>query len=167
MPMEDGRDKERQRALDRAMRALALRAHSEQEIVEKLEKAGYDEQLIAETMAKLAEHRLIDDADFARQWSAARARRGMGRWRIAHELRHKGVQQATIDEALLAIDEDTTMERAVTLARKHLARGDERARRRAYEALVRRGYDYSVARQAIEAAEQEIAEEEAEDESDE
>lgn len=141
-----------QRALDRALRSLAVRAHSEQELVKKLEQAGFDERIIAETMAKLASYHFTDDETFAAQWAAARARRGLGPWRIARELRDKGIARETADEIIAGFDEDAGLEAATALALKHLRKGDERARRRAYDAMIRRGYGYDMARQALDLA---------------
>lgn len=145
-------DVETRKALDRALRALGHRAHSEQEIVDKLTRAGFDEHTIAQAMAALSQHRLTDDNAFADQWACARARRGMGPWRIAQELRHKGVSTEAIDKALEGFDEENALERATGLAKKHLQRGDPRARKRAYDALVRRGFDFDMAHAALRAA---------------
>lgn len=147
------------RAVDRALRSLALRAHSEQEIVDKLTRAGYDEQTIAGAMARLAEYSLVDDASFASQWAQARTRRGMGPWRIARELRDKGIDRETADEALSNLDEDAALEQATALALKHLRRADKNARSRAHGALIRRGYGYDTARQALDRALAELDEE--------
>ncbi len=156
--MTDG-TREKQRALERAIRALAARAHSEHEIVEKLTRAGYDERIIAETMHTLSKHELVNDASFARQWAGARARRGMGPFRIAQELRHKGISREDADNALAQLDEDIALEQATALALKHLQKGDDRAKRRAYEALIRRGHSYDTARAALAEAERQLEEE--------
>ncbi len=152
--------RKKQEALEKALRVLAGRAHSEKEIVDKLTIAGYDEREIAEAMAKLAEYNLVDDDAFAGQWAASRARRGLGPWRIAQELRQKGVDRETADTALSDIDEDAMLENAVLLAEKHLRRGDANAQRRAYDALQRRGFGYDMARRAIERAKMAIDENE-------
>lgn len=158
---------ETQKAIDRALRSLAVRAHSEQEIVDKLTRAGYDERVIAQAMAKLVEYEYVGDTSFAAQWAAARMRRGMGPWRIRQELRHKGVDALIIDAVLADFDEDDGLEQAALLAEKHLRRGDANARKRAFDALVRRGHSYSLARRALEAAEAVLAAEEDEEETDE
>lgn len=148
------------KALDKALRMLALRDHSEREIVEKLARSGYEEREIAETMARLFEYHLLDDAAFAEKWAAGRSKRGLGPWRIRQELRQKGIGGEEIDAALSEIDEDAALAAAVLLARKYLARGDANARRRALDALKRRGYAYGVAQKAIEQAGAELAAEE-------
>jgi len=143
---------EKQKAMEKAMRALSMRAHSEAEIVEKLTRQRFDERTIAEVMQFLAEHRLTDDAAFAGQWAKARARRGIGPRKIAWELREKGVASDIIEEALEGIDGDESLEPAVALAKKHLSRGDEKAKQRAYGALVRRGFPYDTVKKALELA---------------
>lgn len=146
---------QKDKAMETAIRALAGREHSEKEIVEKLTRKGFDEKTIAQVMAKLSEHGLTDDAAFAEKWAKHRANRGMGPYRIAFELRQKGLGSEGIDEALAGIDEAASFEAAVALAQKALRRGDERARKRAYDMLIRRGFSYSLAKSAVEAAESE------------
>ncbi len=145
-------------ALDVALRALALRARSEKEIVEKLSQKGFDEREIAQAMAKLAEHALVDDKAFAGQWASYRVRRGMGPYRIAQELRQKGVDRETSDDALANLNEDSMLESARELAEKHLRRGGNNARQRAQAALMRRGFGFDVIRRALDSAAQAIEE---------
>lgn len=153
-----------QRAMERALRSLSMRPQSEGELVEKLQKAGYDERAIAAAMAQLAKAGLVDDKAFAAQWTQYRAGKGLGSFRIAQELRHKGVQEAIIQDVLADMDEDDTLEMATALAERFLARGNpDTANRRAYAALLRRGYSYDVARQALAAAEALLDEEDEED----
>lgn len=68
---------EKERALDKALRALAGRARSEGEILEKLRRAGFAEETIAQTMAQLDRAGLLDDEAFAGAWRppGRRARR--------------------------------------------------------------------------------------------
>ena len=150
-------------ALDVALRALTARARSEKEIVEKLRQRGFDEHEIAKAMAKLTEYALVDDGAFAGQWARHRAGRGLGPWRIARELREKGVDREAADVALEALSEDTLLASATELAAKHLRRGDDNAKRRAMDALVRRGFSFAMARTAIDAAKEAIEEEEREE----
>ena len=70
-------DEEKQRALDRAFRSLAARAHTEKEIADKLARAGYSERAVACAMETLAKYRLIDDASYAESWVLTRAKRGV------------------------------------------------------------------------------------------
>ena len=70
------------------------------------------------------------------------------------ELRHKGIDQAEIDQALSSIDDADVMESAIRAAQK-AARGKNLAipadKQKVLAALARRGYDFTIARQALQA----------------
>lgn len=158
---------ETQRAVERAVRSLAARAHSEKELVDKLVKADFDERTIAAAMAKLAAYHLIDDEAFATQWAATRARRGIGPRRISRELRDKGIDAALVESIVSAMDEEAMLEAATDLALKQLRKGGNNAYRRANDAIIRRGYDYDLARTALSEASRLHEEEHADDEPEE
>ena len=150
-------------ALDRAVAALASRAHSKHELESKLLRAGYRPSTVEMVLYKLEKEGLLDDADFARQWVEARANRHMGRRRIAQELRHKGIDAEQAEEALEAIDDDDQLAGAVALVEKALRRekpGEDprKTANRILAMLARRGYGYDIARQALEAARTRYAE---------
>lgn len=139
-------------ALEKAISQLASRARTEKEIVACLRRNAYPEATIARVMARLHEAGYINDADFAAQWTAARASRGLGSRRIRMELRQKGVDQAEIDQALAEVDDDDMMSGAINAARK-ASRGKDISspadRQKILAALARRGYDFSIAKQAL------------------
>lgn len=139
-------------ALDKAVSLLASRARTEQEIVSALRQNAYPEQTIARVMARLHEEGYIDDVAFAGQWVSARTAKGMGARRIRQELRLKGVGQHDIDEALDSVDEEEALDAAVQAAEK-ASRGrdlsDPADRQKIIAALVRRGYDFSTAKTAL------------------
>ncbi len=140
-------------ALDKAISLLASRARTEKEIVDSLRRNAYPENTVARVMAKLHEAGYINDGEFAEHWATARTAKGMGSRRIRMELRYKGVSQEAIDEAISSVDEDEMRASAVKAAEKAV-RGkdlsDPSDRQKALAALVRRGYDFSAARQALE-----------------
>lgn len=139
-------------ALDKAISLLACRARTEKEIVDALRQNAYPEQTIARVMARLHEEGYVNDAAFAEQWVNARTVKGMGAHRIRQELRLKGVSQEEIDNALNSTDENDLLETAVKMAEK-AARGktlsDSSDRQKVIAALVRRGYDFSTAKAAL------------------
>lgn len=79
--------------------------------------------------------------------------RGQTRRAIAQELRRKGIDPATADEALAQVDDGDEAEAALEVARKKLrqtASLDRPVRvRRALGTLGRKGYSSGVAMQAI------------------
>lgn len=139
-------------ALDKAISLLACRARTEKEIVDALRQNAYPEQTIARVMARLHEEGYVNDAAFAEQWVNARTVKGMGARRIRQELRLKGVSQEEIDNALNSTDKNDLLETAVKMAEK-AARGktlsDSSDRQKVIAALVRRGYDFSTAKAAL------------------
>ena len=141
-------------ALDRAVALLALRAHSRGEIEQKLLRAHFRPATVEMVLYKLERENLLDDADFARQWAAARSGRKLGSGRIAQELRHKGVSAETIEEALSELDEDDQLAAAAALAEKALRRakiGEDprKTAQRVTGMLARRGYSWDIARKAL------------------
>lgn len=144
-------------ALDRAVAFLASRARSRREVEARLLQAGYRPCTVEMVLYKLERERLLDDGDFARQWVEARAGRRLGRNRIARELRDKGVSAEEAEAALTTLDEEDQLDAAVQLAEKTLHRakpGEPPAKttQRVIAMLLRRGYGYDLARQALEKA---------------
>lgn len=151
-------------ALDRAVALLAMRAHSRGEIEQRLLRAHYRPATVEMVLYKLSREGLLDDADFARQWTASRTGRKLGRNRIAQELRHKGVSAGDIEEALSEIDEEDQLASAAALAEKALRRakpGEDprKTAQRVTGMLARRGYPWDVARAAIQRVMDQVEEE--------
>ena len=88
-------------AFERAGRWLALRARTEAELTGRLEEGGFDSAVVAQTIARLKQLRLIDDAAFARAWSEERTRRkASGPALLRDELAAKGGDEAVIAAVL-------------------------------------------------------------------
>jgi len=104
------------RLLDRAMRILGMRDHSEQEFRRKLtapvmtktgpEPVDATEDDINNVVNWCYENRYLDDARFARQFIASRSRKGYGPARIRQELTQKGIARETAEEAMRECDID-------------------------------------------------------------
>lgn len=141
-------------ALEKAVALLAARAHSRQEIADKLSRAGYRPQVIEMVLYKLERESLLSDGDFARQWVSARSNRKLGKRRIAQELKYKGVSAEEAEAALEAIPEEDELDAAIALAEKAAGRskpGEDprKSAQRILGMLVRRGYSWDTARQAL------------------
>jgi len=139
-----------------ALRLLGYRARSRTELRQRLERKGYEPELIEETLDLLARGGMIDDADFSRAWVRARTgARPMGPGRIAAELRQKGVEREVIREALEPLDSETEQGLALKVARQKAEqfRGEDArdARRKIAAALMRRGFSWSACAAALDA----------------
>jgi regulatory protein len=103
---------------------------------------------------RLVEVRLLDDAAFAEQWVDSRHRhRGLGRRALSQELRRKGVESETADDAVAGLDADTEREKARELVRRRLPSLDRVeppvAARRLVGMLARKGYGAGLAYEVV------------------
>jgi regulatory protein len=86
---------------DAAVKILMRRAHSISEMKKALIRRTADEDLIQKVIARLKENGLIDDARYAKQFARQRTEiRHQGKYRVARELRARGVQDSHIDAAV-------------------------------------------------------------------
>lgn len=140
-----------QRALTAALRLLSYRSRSEAELRDRLCRRGTPPALVVETLSRLRQRGLVDDAAFARAWVDGRQRSGpRGKRLLARELRAKGVAQATARAALEGVDEDEAAVRAATRraqALRGLPYGDFQRRLGGF--LRRRGFGYETAQVAV------------------
>ena len=104
------------RLLDRAVRILAVRDHSEQELRRKLAapimgKNGPEEiDATAEDYERVIawchEHGYLDDSRFVARFIASRSRKGYGPARIRQELNQKGISREATEKAMRECDID-------------------------------------------------------------
>jgi regulatory protein len=143
-----------ERVMGDAYRLLGHRARSTAELRRRLLDKEHDEGVVDDALERLAADGFLDDAAFARSYVAdKRSLESWGAERIRRGLRELGVDAPLIDDALAAgdTDEDAELERALFVLRKRRAadRPDEGDRRRAYQALLRRGFSSPIAYAAI------------------
>lgn len=138
-----------------ALDQLAARARSEQELRQKMARRDVPADVADEIIERFSQVGLVDDAAFAHALTATRSEVGkQGKARIRQELRAKGVDRETADEALDALDPEAERQAALTLARRRVRSmaGLERhvARRRLSGVLARRGFSYSIVSSVLE-----------------
>jgi len=96
-----------------ALSILMRRAHSVYEMKTKLLRRADSELLAQVVLARLKESGKLDDSRYAKQFTRQRAEvRKQGKFRIARDLRARGVPDRHINEAL-SDSTDTENERAV------------------------------------------------------
>ncbi|MFP2420733.1 recombination regulator RecX [Pseudescherichia vulneris] len=104
------------RLLDRAIRILAMRDHSEKELRRKLvapvltkngpEPIDAPPEDVDKVVAWCQESHYLDDVRFTRQFIASRSRKGYGPARIRQELNQKGISRTDIEQAMYDCDID-------------------------------------------------------------
>jgi regulatory protein len=84
------------------------RAYSIQEMRDHLERRAEDKEIVSPVIARLREQRYLDDARYALEFARQHANsRRQGRFRIARELRARGVPDHHIEAALDSVFEET------------------------------------------------------------
>lgn len=139
-------------AFESALRLLSHRPRSERELRERLARKGVPRSAVEETVERLRALGYLDDVGFARFWTeTAQALRPRSRWRLASELRRKGIEREIAEEATAGIsDEEAAYEAARRRLRALRGLGYQRFRERLGGFLTRRGFHYEVARRTIE-----------------
>lgn len=90
-----------------AVRLLASREHSRQELTQKLrQRCDCNSNELAQLLDKLQEMGYLDDARYAGAFVRSSVARGRGPQRIGYELREHGVSDAIAAQALAEADVD-------------------------------------------------------------
>ena len=140
------------------LRALARRAHSVYEMRQALERRAEEKYLARRVLERLKREGLLDDARYARQFARQHAEsRRQGRFRIARDLRARGVPDRHIEAALEEIFAETD---EAALVRKRIERRlrglrgplDERRVASLYRSLMRAGFSSDLIRAELRAA---------------
>ena len=140
---------------DAAIKILMRRAHSVHEMKRALERRCEDAVLLKNVMARLKSAGLIDDARYAKQFTRQRTEgRKQGKFRIARDLRARGVPdrhiEAAIEEAAQQTDEAALVRQRI--GRKlRASRGeiDDRKLASLYRSLLRSGFSADVIRREL------------------
>jgi len=134
-----------------ALRLLARREHSAQELSRKLRRKGWPDRLVAEGIGDLAEAGLQSDERFAESFVRSRAEKSYGPVRIRAELGERGIDRALSDRALAALQFDWLAQAAKWYERRFGVdeASDFKEKQRRRQALARRGFDESVLRELI------------------
>jgi regulatory protein len=140
---------------DAAIKILTRRAHSVSEMKKALIRRTADEGLIKKVLARLKANGLIDDARYAKQFARQRTEiRHQGKYRVARELRSRGVPDRHIDtavaEAAANTDEAAAVRQRIDRKMK-LFRGeiDDRKVASLYRSLLRAGFSAGTIRREL------------------
>jgi regulatory protein len=135
-----------------AQRALMRRAHSIHEMKQYLERRAENKDLIPAVIARLRELNYLDDARYALEFARHHARlRRQGRYRIARDLRARGVPDRHIEAAIDAVFAETdeaVLVRARLKRRLSHLRGklDQRKLASLYRSLLAAGFSSDIIR---------------------
>ncbi|MDF5754055.1 recombination regulator RecX [Spongiactinospora sp. TRM90649] len=142
------------------LRLLTMAPRTRAQLAEAMRKREVPEAAAESVLARFSEVGLIDDKAFADAWVASRhAGRGLARRALAAELRHRGVDDDTVRDAVEQLDPEEEAETARRLVARKLSATRNlptpaRTRRLA-GMLARKGYSpglaFRIVREALEA----------------
>ena len=144
------------RAKEAALRYLGHRDRTVHQVRCKLGEMGFERTVIESTLADLGRARLLDDRAFARRWIESRmTNQPAGELRFEQDLQRRGVAPDVIGEVLAEFDDAVgSEEAALQVLRRHGGRyaglAEEKARRRMWGLLSRRGFDPDISQRVVE-----------------
>ncbi len=143
--------REHERAIELAYRAVGYRERTVAEVRTFLERKRVGPCAIDEAVAELSGAGFLDDARYARRF--AEDKRELERWgseRIARDLHRRGVAPGLIEAAVADRSRESELRCALVLLEERLRpAADDRDRDRAWRLLVRRGYEPEIAYEAV------------------
>lgn len=137
----------RNNAFNAALRLLKTRERSEKELASRLQRKGFETEIIIATVDRCREYGYVDDARFAR--CKARQLLTSGRavgGRLRRELQLAGVAEELAEQTLAELKEDFSEETLLTgLLQRRFAsfdygQADDREKRRVVNYFLRRGF---------------------------
>jgi len=141
---------EKKKAKDKAIRLLAVRARSTQEIRDRLKQAKYTEQVIEWVVRELERLHLLKDSEFAVMFARNRmVTKPVGEFLLKRELKAKGLSaediQKGVEAAYMEISEvDFARKLAVKTKRKYRTLDEAKARQKTNDFLLRRGFSWDI-----------------------
>ena len=152
-------EKARERTMNRAVKLLAAKPRSVEELRQRLlEKAWTNAEIVDAVIAKLSEYRYLDDEQFARDTALSKLRRQpQGRRRLEFEMRDKKLPNEAVDSAIAEayeqLPEEKLLEKAIE--KRVRLKGYPRGRselKKFYDHLMRLGFPYSLVREKLQIA---------------
>ena len=138
------------RAKEKALWLISYRSHSKKELRDTIRRTC-DAEAADKAVARMEELGLVNDEDFARRYAEQLLYgKRLSKRAAFYELRRKGIDQATAEEALAELDVDVHEQIRALIEKKYRNINDEKIRRRAVAALQRLGYGWEDIKAVLE-----------------
>ena len=150
---------EKEVAMQKALHFLNYRIRTEQEVVKKLEKEGFESGIVTEVVERLKQSKMIGDSKYASLWVESRVTfRPRSHHMMAMELRQKGVAEADIEMALSQApnDEELAYQAGNARLRRYASLDWQNFRKKLSAYLGRKGFSYGVLSPVVEQLWQEL-----------
>lgn len=131
-------------AFERAVGYLSLSPRSRKEIERYLTDKGYDADVVAAALKRLDAYRYVDDRAYAESYVRSMSKR-YGSFRLASELKRKGIAQDIIDELLDDGGDTAVLDVAKKYMRSHKTADKQKLKR----FLAGRGFGWDSISDAV------------------
>lgn len=138
----DKKELTKEQTKEKALRLLEFRSHSEEELRQKLERAGGTE--IEDVLEFCRNYNFLNDKEYAKKLARDLSNlKRYGKRRIKDELYSRGIDGEFIEEALFELD-DEEYEKLLPLMQKKLNNNfDKKNEDKAIRYFLYRGYNFS------------------------
>ena len=145
-------ESERNTAFDKALTHLSATQKTEKQIRDFLSKKGYLPAVTDYVVEKLRSYDFLNDDAYAESYVEFAAKKKGGRL-IRMELRGKGIDENSIENALETLDEAQEIQTASAILEKYMRNKtcDKETLQKAYRYLMGKGFDYEIIRSALRA----------------
>ena len=139
------------------LRKLTAAPRTRAQLADDLRRRAVPDDVASKVLDRFTEVGLVDDRAFADGWVRSRhSQRGLSRRALAHELRHRGVADDLVAEAVSEVGDDDERRAAEELVARRLPalrRLDREVQlRRLVGMLARKGYPSGLAMQVVRVA---------------
>jgi len=134
-------------AKSRAVKFLALKIRTENEVLKKLEDEGYDQEVAEVVIEELKSIGYINDKMYVQKYLYDRSKlKPISKKLLKYQLKNKGIIEEIIDEVVDSweIDDETVAE---TLVKRKFGKydlSDEKVIKKVYSFLLHRGYNSEI-----------------------
>ena len=147
-------ESQRKQAIIVALRLLTATAKSSKELETKLQEKGFPVTVIQEALQDLKKQGILDDSVYAKNLASRLIHgRPSGRHKIEFELKRHKVPEPIREEVLGALNPESEIGRARELALVRWKRFKnlplEKRKKRVYDYLIRRGFEFQTVRDLI------------------
>lgn len=143
---------EKNSALDKALTHISATRKTEKQIREFLQKKGYLKDVCDFVVEKMRGYDFINDSEYAKDYIGF-ALNKKGKRLIKMELKAKGLDDETLENAFSGVDEKAQEDTALQILQKYM-RGktaDKETLYKAFRYLLGKGFEYETARSALSA----------------
>ncbi|WP_304507708.1 RecX family transcriptional regulator [Anaerotignum sp.] len=147
-------------AQDKALNFIGYKMRTEKEVRQKLLENDFTHEIIEEVMVFLCKYKYINDRDYAQKYIKERLRLSpRGAYALRMELLQRGISDQICQEVLELTEFSETEDAIKWLERKTKGQWppDEKKKKQLYVFLQRKGYSYSVIKEAFVEMDQEQA----------